>query len=227
MPTEAELSQDISWEIIPAEGRRTIGGPVPLGCLRVWGEDKKAEYLPIPAAVARALLRMQKQQEITVYNRNGLNKLVHDVSLQAARTRVARLLTRRDYSCKEVRDKLVDDGYATDIVREVVASAVSSGLLDDVRFADVFVRSKVYAGWGMRRIERELASRGVDPESLSGWPYEFLDPDDELERAREAAARKQVREPNAFAKMVRFLVGRGFSYDVAKTAAKETLSPSE
>ena len=63
----------------------------------------------------------------------------------------------------------------------------------------------------------------MDTERLPGWPYDYADPDDEFERAMGIASRKRVREPNAYAKLVRFLMGRGFSTDVSMRAAKQTL----
>ena len=97
--------------------------------------------------------------------------------------RVARLVERRDYSRKEVADKLAEDGYSHSCIDRVVERACSCRLVDDARFADVFIRTKVYAGWGAARIARELARRGVDVSSVEGWPHEYLVLEDEAAAA--------------------------------------------
>lgn len=179
--------------------------------------------MSVPALVARSLARKRKAGDAKPQSERELMELINATKETAARERVCKLVERRDYSSKELYDRLVQDGFERSLARTAVDHGIRIGLVSDERFAGAYVRGKVSAGWGMDRIVRELARRGIDAKSLEGWPYEYLDPDEEFERALEVALRKHVRQPNAYAKMVRFLMGRGFSYRVATDVAKQTV----
>jgi regulatory protein len=75
----------------------------------------------------------------------------------------------------------------------------------------------------MQRIERELEVRGIDVRDVPGWPYEYLDPEDELSRAKELAQTRRVSGPRAYEKLVRYLCTRGFTTSVASRAARQVL----
>lgn len=213
----------ISWEAVTSECARPYrGGPVPKGTIQIFN-DETTESMPVPQAVAR-YIRGSKQFGETPYTSvQELKDAVRAVTGMVARSRALRMLERRDYSYKELLVRLTNEGFDKATCVSILNDMRSSGVLDDTRFAEVFIRSKLSSGWGIERIRRELASRGVDTERLPGWPYDYADPDDEFERAMGIASRKRVREPNAYAKLVRFLMGRGFSTDVSMRAAKQTL----
>lgn len=212
-----------AFEVVPPERRRRIGDAPPCGSVRLCDEHGSSGYIEVPASVARLMARKQRAGEFAPTSRADLLRLTRSMSRTAASGRIAQLVTRRDYASKELLDKLVSEGFDRQTVTDAVARAADAGLVSDARFADVFVRSKVNAGWGIGRIERELERRGIDITTLEGWPHEYLDPDDEMTRAMDVASRKTVRDPHAREKLARFLVGRGFSYGIALEAAKRTL----
>lgn len=190
--------------------------------MRIEGSDGGEEVIEVPNSVARALSRQQRESDqCELHSPEEVRALVAKAMEAQARQRVLRLVSRRDHSRQEVLSKLCDDGYPADVRRSVVDAAQRGGVLDDARFAESFVRGKLAAGWGEARIVRELRARGVEAHELDGWPYAFFDPEDELARARQVVSRRTFREPNARAKAVRFLVGRGFSYGVACEAARD------
>jgi regulatory protein len=189
--------------------------------------SEQEERLVLPVAVARALEKRRDSGEIHPCSRAELRFIVGELARACASARIERLIDKRDYSAAELRDKLRRDGYADKTVETCVMRAIEARLVDDARYADVFVRSKLSAGWGAQRIERELSRRGVEVSILPGWPYEYFDPEDELTRALEVASRKRVREPHAYEKLVRFLCGRGFAPGVAHRAARRTLEERE
>lgn len=180
--------------------------------------------MSVPASVARTLERIRRKEGCEARSRTEVLDLINKTTRSAARERVVRLLERRDYAAKEVRERLEREGFDKHLVWEVCERAVGIGLINDRRFAEFFVRAKVASGWGIERIVRELGMRGIDARELEGWPYDYLDPDAELTRAVDIASRKRVKEPNAYAKLVRFLVGRGFAYSVATGAARRVLN---
>ena len=62
---------------------------------------------------------------------------------------------------------------------------------------------------------------------LSGYPDRFFSAEDDLERACAALARKAVPERNAFERLVRHLMGKGFPYRIAAQAVRIRLDEEE
>ncbi len=145
-----------------------------------------------------------------------------------ARDRAVRLLTYRDRSVAELRERLAEDGFLPETVSGVVDRLTDVGLVDDERFARSFARSLTQIRHlGRSRAARELAARGIDPE-LAG---EALDEALSVE-AEEAAAgefsRSLARRPGATRdKIAARLARRGYSPRVALSAARQAMEASE
>ncbi|MBR3226168.1 MAG: regulatory protein RecX [Atopobiaceae bacterium] len=218
------MDEMVEWEVIPPRSRASVGGPKPMGSVRIAVKGGKAEYVNVPACVTRSLIRHKKSGDMEGLTKDELLSALDRITAICARQRISQLVARRDYSQLETLRRLKEDGFTDDEAQTAVGHAVNIGLVCDKRFADAYIRGKIFSGWGMERIERELAHRGIEARELEGWPYEYLDPDDEYDRAMQVARRKTVREPNAYAKLARFLVNRGFTYAIASSVAKEVLA---
>ena len=181
----------------------------------------------MPVAVGKRLLSIQEDDARRPSSHAELLYLLKDSSLSCGKNRVESLLGRRDYSSAELSEKLRTDGYPTSVTDELVERAVSCGLVDDARFGAAFARSKVASGWGRLRIERELERRGVSPDTIEGWPDEYVSSDDERERALLLARRRRLTGKNDYEKTVRFLCGRGYSLSLSAEVARDVLSERE
>lgn len=193
------------------------------GRLYISTERYGDEQLELPLAVGRSLKAALDKGHAEPSSRNELLAWVGEVSRSCGHARVEALLSRRDYSSQELARKLSDDGYSPDVVETLVQRACSSGLVNDARYADSFIRTKLAAGWGKDKIERELSLKGIDAEQIEGWPDEYLPEGAERERAFELASSRPLTGKNDYARLVRFLYGRGFSYGLASDVAQEVL----
>ena len=212
-----------SWDVVlPRRGARGPGGAAQARVL-VASESHGQEELVVPAAVGRSLAARRSSDEPGPSTREELLQLVSRTCASCAHARMEALVSRRDYSRKELTERLRADGYPSDVVRELVGRACQSGIVDDARYADVLIRSKVWAGWGERRIAQELQRRGVDPDSVEGWPEAYLPADAEHDRALELASHRRLTGKNDYARLVRFLCGRGFATGLACEVAREVL----
>lgn len=205
---------------LPARGSAGRGGLRTRASVVLRAADGGAERLDVPVAVGRRFDRARKDAPGLSSSREAALEALGRVERSCAHDRMEALVNRREYSRKELSDRLLEDGYPAALVDELVGRAAEAGVVDDARFAAGFVATKLAAGWGMARIARELGRRGVDVEALPGWPYDFLDPDDEYERALALARRRRLSGKNDVPKTARFLAGRGFSGDVAFRAAR-------
>ena len=218
------LHDDFSWEVIlPKKHETSWGGWRPRGTVVVESQEGGSERLAVPKAVARVLAAKRSSGELLVTCRNDLLNVIDATERSCARLRIERLIDRREYATSEVLQKLRDDGYSDEVSAQCVGYATEIGLISNKRYADMFVRSKLSAGWGMARIERELKKRSIDPILLDGWPYEYLDPEDEQARATEVALRHRVHSPHAREKMIRYLCGKGFALSVATRVSREVV----
>ena len=98
------------------------------------------------------------------------------------------LLTRREHSRLELIRKLVAKGVASDEAEAVVAKLSVAGWQSDVRFAESRVRVRVADGYGPRHIRAELATHGLDQETihaaLDGFGGQWADIARDLVRRR-------------------------------------------
>ncbi len=135
--------------------------------------------------------------------------------------RIIALSAVRDRSSRELRERLGRDGYDPKDVEVAIERSMECGIVDDMRFADSFVRGKVAAGKGSCAIERELAKHGIDLASLPGWPHDYaMDEDEQMERAVDYLNSHPPKAKDAWASAYRKLVGRGYSASVASRAAR-------
>lgn len=72
------------------------------------------------------------------------------------------LLAARAYTVRGMRRKLAQKGFTADESERTVERLVSSGLLDEARYAAEFARQRlVVGGVSVRRVEQQLAGRGI------------------------------------------------------------------
>lgn len=212
----------LAWSVsLPGRGADvpSLGRRKPRATIAVTAADGSLEELSVPLSVGKAASSRQRSGEFAPTSRNELVHVLKRLQEAKAHDRIAGLVNKRDYSSHELREKLMADGYWKGIVEVCVARAIETGIVNDARYADVFIRSKAYAGWGRSRIERGLAQKGIEPADVPGWPDAYLPEEGEDERAYEVASHRRFTGGNPYAKVVRFLGARGFSLRVAHAVA--------
>ena len=79
---------------------------------------------------------------------------------EATKKRAFSMLEKRDYSVKELTDRLLEKGEPPEAVYALTARLVELGVLDDARYAGLVTRHYAAKGYGARRIRDELYRRG-------------------------------------------------------------------
>lgn len=141
-----------------------------------------------------------------------------DASERAFR-KIERLCLVREQASEQLRQRLVRDGFEHDAIEAAIARALACGLVDDRRFADVLVRSRLSQGRGRRGIASELERLGIDSDAVDT----LVDMDDdasEVDRALALLDRKPPRSKNRRDGAYRRLAQKGFSASVSSTAAR-------
>lgn len=120
-----------------------------------------------------------------------------------------------------IRKRLNAYGYTDADMEASIEKAKAYGLIDDRRFADVLIRSRIRQGRGLAGIERELRENGIEADLLEGWPYEYTSGlADESERALAFLETHPPRSKNLRDGAYRKLVQKGFSASAASSAAR-------
>ena len=137
---------------------------------------------------------------------------------QELRARALRFLARREYSRAELARRLASHAPSTEALDALLDSLEQRKQLSDDRYAEQRVRT-LSRKYGSGRIRQELRARGVEDQTAASAVRTAADED--LVRATEILRRK-YREPSTTreerAKRMRFLQGRGFSFDIIKQA---------
>jgi regulatory protein len=149
-----------------------------------------------------------------------------EAALLATYDRALNMLALRARSARELRRQLVRKGEPADQVDAVIERLLAAGFLDDGAFARQFARSKaVGAGMSRRRIQQELARRGVARETGDDAIADVF-ADEELDEGAvvEQAARKKLRSlKNLDAetrkrRLYAYLARRGYDLDDIRRA---------
>ena len=80
----------------------------------------------------------------------------------SAKSVAVRLLSRREHSAFEIRDKLNKREFDDSEITQAIAELIKGGWLSDERFAEAYIRMRQIKGFGPIRISIELGERGVD-----------------------------------------------------------------
>ncbi len=124
-----------------------------------------------------------------------------------------RMLAGREHSGFELRNKLKRKSYNDNDIEEVIEHLIKDKYLNEARFAEVFVNSKIKRGVGPIKIQMELQQRSVD-ESLIDAYLDFNQPE-WFSRASDVRSKRfghtLPTEINEKVKQIRFLQQRGFT----------------
>ncbi|MEX2581798.1 MAG: RecX family transcriptional regulator [Gemmatimonadota bacterium] len=149
-------------------------------------------------------------------------------ALWRARDAALHLLSYRQRTERELRDRLMRKGYDAETVDSCAQQLKNSGLLNDEAFARAFIRDRIRARpSGRGRLRAELRSKGVASEIAESLLDDALasGDDSELELARRAAGRFKRRKGEeairAKRRLYGFLSRRGFTADVIRSVSDE------
>lgn len=123
-------------------------------------------------------------------------------------------ISRNMRTVSQVREKLLSLGYSEEDTESAIEKMQGYGYLSDTSYAKAYV-STYGRNRGKIRLSFELAQKGIDKEIIS----ECL-PDDDGISARVMAENKLKKYPTRD-KMIRYLMSRGYEYDLSRQIAGE------
>ena len=126
------------------------------------------------------------------------------------------LVSRREHSQYELIQKLNKRfPESMPIIEEVVKKLAVNNILNDERFAEMYLNSRARKGFGPKKIEMELNSRKVETSFISNAIAEY---ENWTENAKNELLKKfkgiKPTDYNSKMKQKQFLFNRGFSSQI-------------
>ena len=151
---------------------------------------------------------------------------------QEAYLTLAALCARSEHCQWEMQEKMrrweLDDAAQA----RVMARLVKERYVDDERYARAFVKDKVrYNKWGRRKVEQALWQKRID-DDIRERVLDEVDEEEYLNVLRPLLKqkRKSIKAENDYElnqKLVRFALGRGFTYDIIRQCIDVDEVPDE
>ena len=146
--------------------------------------------------------------------------------LARAREAALRLLNYRMRTRHELKQRLAQKGWSTDVITRVLDSLEQANLIDDAQFARLWIDERLrLKPSGTSLLRRELRRKGIDGEIIEKALQDRTDDSDEATRAYELLQRRWTRYAKlerdvANRRMIGFLSRRGFNSHDIFTAIK-------
>lgn len=168
--------------------------------------------------------------EATVKNRLKVGQIIDperlsEIQLESERnTAFDKALTHMSATQKtekQMRDFLRKKGYLSAVVEYVIEKLHSYNFLNDGEYAESYVESAAKRKGG-RLIRMELRKKGVSDEKIDN-ALGGLDEEREIQTAREILQkymRGKTSDTETLQKAFRYLMGKGFDYEIIKSALK-------
>lgn len=129
-------------------------------------------------------------------------------------------LAMREHSCQQLRQKLKrycnSDVEDEALIEDTLAQLIAKGWLSDHRFAQAYIESRANRGFGPRRIQWELETRGVASSIIS----DLLNENDATWDERLAALRRKKFSMNKPSNQQQRMKQRQFFYSRGFTSSQ-------
>ena len=140
---------------------------------------------------------------------------------QEAYLQLAALCAQAEHCQQEMRDKMKRWEMSPEVQERVIARLIKERYIDDERYARAFVKDKIrYNKWGRRKVQQGLWMKRIDDDIQQ----RVLDEVDDAEylavlKPLLKQKTKSIKAENDYEltrKLVRFALGRGFTYDIIR-----------
>ena len=158
-----------------------------------------------------------------MYSRATTDDNKTPLSPTSLRSRALAMLTRREHSQFELREKLTELGAESFVIDTILDELTTQNWQNDRRFTEVFIRYSARKGQGLLNIRQELKQRGITDKEMV---EDLLAEHDWFDLAQQTRSKKfgeeLPTERKEQARQLRFLQYRGFSSEQCWTALKNS-----
>jgi regulatory protein len=180
--------------------------------------------------IPEILLKKLDLYEGKMIDEISVKNLIQEKEISEAKEKVLRLLNRRMYSEKEIRDKLHAREYEEETIEIVVQDLKEISLINDYGFASAFVSDRLrLKPEGSSKISYELMKKGISKSIIKKVFIENNVVEDDPTRALQVARKRLktlsgVKEKEVIKRrLYNYLLRRGFSFEIIYDTLKKLL----
>lgn len=165
------------------------------------------------------------EQKLHVDSRIGqseYNRLLSRAEINKTWRKALDLLSRQDHTAYNLKRKLLSRGFSENAVTEAVEMCCRSGALNDERFAEHWVQSRIMRHpEGYRLLYAGLLKNGIGRELAVDVLSRIVTEEIELEAAQRAAQKLMRKKSMVHKKLISSMMSRGFTYSTISAAIEE------
>ncbi|AGX43756.1 recombination regulator RecX [Clostridium saccharobutylicum] len=169
---------------------------------------------------------LKVNQEVDI---NILKTLAKKESYIRCKESALKIIERNYKTEKEVRDKLKLKGYEEDDIDSSIEFLKNYNFLNDCNYTKAFIKDKINIQ-GSQKIKYNLIKKGISKEIVQEQ-LSSINKDDEKITALNLAKKKlniikksENDEYKISGKLYRFLISKGYGYDIVKEVVKEVMA---
>jgi len=188
------------------------------GMVRVYIDDDYSFSIPEQDYISNKLYKDM------IISEEQLSVIRDKILVAAARERAVRYLTFKDRSEYEILNKLIDAGFDRNVAQNAVNELKAIGYLDDTRFAMKYLSERIRTkALSKKTLGYELKNKGIDNEIIEKALSEFEIDDYEvaLREGKRKFGKYDLKDKKIEQKVCRFLLHRGFSYEIVNKVLRE------
>lgn len=163
------------------------------------------------------------------FSENEILEMKYFSDIERAKSRAMNYISGKLKTKYEVRLKLKENGFAEDVIDEVLDILEKEEYLNDKVYCEIFIEDKKKLnGYGKNKIKSLLIQKGISKNIFEDFLNEF-EYDEEFDNALKMGIKKLEllsNEEDNFKKkqkIINYLAYRGFGFDVINDVLKEIL----
>ena len=178
--------------------------------------------------VSNELIYKENLKVGMIVDEEKLKKIAYEENLINCKETSLKIIERSYKTKKEMTKKLLEKGYSLEEINETLKFLEEYNFINDESYTKAFINDRTKTQ-GKQKIKYALKNKGVSDEIIEE-ELSKLDMEKEKENANILALKKYniliKRESDKYKlkeKIIRFLISRGYNYEVAKDAVNEIL----
>jgi regulatory protein len=148
-----------------------------------------------------------------------LSWILEELVFPRGRNYLIYLLSAKDYTCKEVADKLKKARYPDEVIEQILSYGLEKHYLDDLRYAEDYVRTHK-SGKSMRQLTCKLLEKGI-PSYILNQLEEEDDQEELLPKVRRYYEKKTGSAYERRGKTYQYFVRKGYSSGLVRDLIRE------
>ena len=156
-----------------------------------------------------------------------LDDIISDISYYDFYDIALTYLERNVKSSGEIKNYLKKKGASDEISSKIVSALISHKLLDDKKYFELYVSHYIRIGYGPIYIINKAKQSGIPQNIIE--EFDFINYKDDIKASCLKQSQKKIKlikESDAYQKIMklkRYLISRGYDYDMINEVIKETI----